>query len=222
MLRLKDISQRVSVLCSIDNLLNFWGDWLHGSLEISRSKEFSCKSIKRFDQDNFLSIPDIEPVISRKICSLRCSFEFFSHKSIRQKIEIQIVHVLYLLLRPVISLSHLISTDWENFLTIPNIELGVSDLVLNALIHIIASLLIDIVIDWIREIAIDRDKCLAVDYSSKILFVFDCLGLMHSNISHLHWRHGLFIEDAAYIRVRELLCWLSGWVKTHEFGVSTL
>jgi len=87
----------------------------------------------------------------------------------------------------------MITDDWQYFLALAGIVLGIGDLVLDALIHIVAALLVHIVVDGVREIAEDWYHCVAVDYSPNltILFVFRRCLFVHVRIPYLHWRHSL-------------------------------
>lgn len=52
----------------------------------------------------------------------------------------------------------------QDFIPICNIILRVSDLVANALVHIVASFLVDVIPFGVGDVAVDWDHCVAINH----------------------------------------------------------
>ncbi len=140
----------------------------------------SGKLIERFNKDDLLSISNEPPVCFREIATFRGSFECLRHCSIREEIKVEIVHILNLFFGPLESLAHSVTNNGENLVAFCDVVLGVSDLVADALVYIVAAVLVNVVPLGVGDVAEYGNHRVSINHSPETALSLVSLSLSHT------------------------------------------
>jgi hypothetical protein len=117
----KVVAERITGVFALDNTLHHLYHWSYRLLEISAGKGSSREIVERSQQHYFLSISDEEPVLLREVSSAWWTLEHFSDQGICEQVEVQIIHGLNFLRRPMVGFSQPVADNWNYILSLGHV-----------------------------------------------------------------------------------------------------